>query len=62
LEVVDPDNMSGYNTQKVKISSILFVEFEAIPRVSQVDQAVRFVANSPKAQYFEWDFGDGTRL
>jgi hypothetical protein len=54
--------MSGYNTQKVRISSLLSVEFEAFPRVSQVDQAIRFVANSPKAQYFEWDFGDGTRL
>ncbi|MDR2640708.1 MAG: hypothetical protein LBC61_05370 [Candidatus Peribacteria bacterium] len=54
--------MSGYNTQKVNIKSILSVDFNPFPRVSQIDKSIRFIADSPKAQYFEWDFGDGTKI
>lgn len=60
LEVTDPDNMSSVVTQKVTIRSLLSVDFNIFPRVSQIDKTVRFVADSPDAEYFEWNFWDQT--
>jgi len=61
LEVFDTDEVSGVKQQKVRISSVLSVEFFPFPRVVQRNGFVRFVATSPNARYFEWDFGDGTK-
>ncbi|MDD2907989.1 MAG: PKD domain-containing protein [Candidatus Gracilibacteria bacterium] len=61
LEVTDPDDMSAQNTQKISIKSTLSVEFFAFPRVSQREKPVRLVADSPKASFYEWDFGDGEK-
>jgi hypothetical protein len=58
LEVTDPDNMNAIKTEKINIGSILSVDFNAFPRVSQIGKTVRFVADSPRAQYYEWDFKD----
>jgi hypothetical protein len=58
LEVADPDNMNAIKTEKINIDSILSLDFSAFPRVSQIGKTVRFVADSPRAQYFEWDFRD----
>ncbi|MDD3144837.1 MAG: PKD domain-containing protein [Candidatus Gracilibacteria bacterium] len=59
LEVTDPDDMTSQNTQKISIKSILSVEFFAFPRVVQREKPVRLVADSPKASFYEWNFGDG---
>ncbi len=58
LEVTDPDDMTSQTTQKISIKSILSVEFFALPRVVQREKPVRFVADSPEASFYEWDFGD----
>jgi len=61
LEVTDPDDMTSQKNQKITIKSILSVEFYAFPRVVQREKPVRFVADSPKASFYEWDFGDGQK-
>jgi len=59
LEVRDPDNIVSIKKSKVQIDSILSVEMFAFPRVIQRESFIRFVAESPEAEIFEWDFGDG---
>lgn len=61
LEVRDPDNIVSLKKSKVQIDSILSVETFAFPRVIQRESFIRFVAESPEAEIFEWDFGDGTQ-
>ncbi len=61
LEVVDPDEMSSIKTQKVRIDSILDVDFWTFPRVIQRWGTIRFVADSANARIYEWDFWDGNR-
>ncbi len=61
LEVIDSDQISWVKQQKVKIASVLSVDFFALPRVIQRSWFVKFVATSPNAKYFEWDFGDGNK-
>jgi len=56
LEVVDPDNISSQKKSKVKVSSILSVDFYAFPRVAQRENIVRFVSDSPEAKFYEWNF------
>ena len=58
LEVVDPDNISSQKKSKVKVSSILSVDFYAFPRVAQRENIVRFVSDSPEAKFYEWNFWD----
>jgi len=48
--------MTSTKTDKIKISSILSVEFFAFPRVVQRENPIRFVADSPEANFYEWDF------
>ncbi|MDR3150397.1 MAG: hypothetical protein LBU14_01960 [Candidatus Peribacteria bacterium] len=60
LEVIDPDNMSGIAEDKVNIRSLLSLDFNIFPKVSQIGKTIRFVADSPKAAYFEWNFGDNS--
>jgi hypothetical protein len=59
LEVTDPDGITVQRKDKVKIKSILSVEFFAFPRVIQREWMIHFNANSPKARFFEWNFWDG---
>ena len=59
LEVTDPDELSSIKQQKVNINSILSVDMFIFPRVSQRWKAVKFVASSPEAKFYEWDFWDG---
>ncbi|MDD5770218.1 MAG: PKD domain-containing protein, partial [Candidatus Gracilibacteria bacterium] len=59
LEVTDPDNMNSIKQLRVSVKSILSVELFTFPRVIQRNGYVRFVASSPNAKIFEWDFGDG---
>ena len=61
LEVIDPDGISALKKQEVKVNSILAVEVFAFPRVIQREWTIKFVADSPEAEIFEWDFGDGTK-
>lgn len=61
LTVTDPDNMTAIKTEKINVRSLLSVDFNAFPRVSQVDKTIRFIADSPKAQYYEWDFWDSNK-
>ncbi|NVP17811.1 PKD domain-containing protein [Candidatus Gracilibacteria bacterium] len=61
LEVTDPDDMTSQKTEKIKVNSILSVEFFAFPRVAQIGKTFRFVADSPQANFYEWDFGDGKK-
>ena len=60
LEVIDPDDLSSQKNAKVNILSNLSVDFFAFPRVSQVWWNMKFVADSSKAKFFEWDFWDWT--
>ena len=59
LKVTDPEGITSQITKKVRINSILSVDFGIYPRVAQRQTAVRFVANSPEAVIYQWDFGDG---
>ncbi|MGB2110691.1 MAG: PKD domain-containing protein [Patescibacteria group bacterium] len=59
LKVTDPEGITSQITKKVRINSILAVDFGIYPRVAQRQTAVRFVANSPEAVIYQWDFGDG---
>ena len=61
LEVRDPDGIVSLKKSKVEVKSILSVEFFAFPRVIQRENFMKFVATSPEAQIFEWDFGDGSK-
>ncbi|MDD3793493.1 MAG: PKD domain-containing protein [Candidatus Gracilibacteria bacterium] len=61
LEVTDPDDITSTKTDKIKINSILSVEFFAFPRVVQREKTIRFVADSVEANFYEWDFGDGIK-
>jgi hypothetical protein len=61
LEVTDPDNISHQYAGNVPINSLLSVDFAIYPRVTQRDRMVQFVADAPKAAFYEWDFGDGVK-
>ena len=61
IEVTDPDNISSQKSDKVRISSILSVDFAILPRVVNREQTVRFQATAPEATFYEWDFGDGQK-
>jgi PKD repeat protein len=50
--------MNAIKTEKVNIKSVLSVDFNISPRVSQIGKTVKFTADSPRAQYYEWDFKD----
>ncbi len=58
LEVTDPEGIVNQKNTKVDIRSILSVDFNIFPRVSQRDKTIRFIADSPEAKFYEWDFGD----
>ncbi len=60
LEVTDPDNVKWIKTSKVKIDSILSVDFTPKPRVIKRWDTITFKAESKEAVIFEWDFWDGT--
>lgn len=62
LEVTDPDQITDQKSSKVNISSILSVDFNIFPRVSQREKSIRFIADSPEAQFYEWDFWDGRKI
>ncbi len=59
LEVTDPDGITSVKKWEVVIDSILSVEMYAFPRVIQRNSFIKFVAESPEAEVYEWDFGDG---
>ncbi len=58
LEVIDPDDISSQKKGKIKIDSLLNLDFFIFPRVSQVWSFVKFVAESPNATFYEWSFWD----
>ncbi|MCH8518722.1 PKD domain-containing protein [Candidatus Gracilibacteria bacterium] len=62
LEVIDPDGLRDMKQEQVRIESILSVNFQAFPRVIQREGVMRFVAEAPEAEVFEWDFGDGRTI
>ncbi len=59
LEVTDLDGLTTIKKWSVDIDSILSVDMYAFPRVIQRDGFIRFVAESPEAELYEWDFWDG---
>ncbi len=61
LTVIDSDWMSDEFSRNVNIKSVLWVDFEANPWVSLVWKKIIFTAQSEKARFFKWDFGDGTK-
>jgi len=61
LEVTDPDGITSIKKWDVKIDSILSVEMFAFPRVIQREWFIKFVAESPEAEVYEWDFWDGNK-
>jgi len=61
LEVTDPDGITAIKKWDVQIDSILAVEMFAFPRVIQRESFIKFVAESPEAEVYEWDFGDGEK-
>lgn len=56
LEVRDPDGIASTKKAKVDVTSLLSVDFYAFPRVVPRESNIKFVAESPEAQIFEWDF------
>ncbi|NCO32204.1 hypothetical protein GW891_05600 [bacterium] len=48
--------MTSQNTQKISIKSVLSVEFNVFPRVVQREKSIRLVADSPNANFYEWNF------
>ena len=58
LEVIDPDGIAALEKKDVPVDSVLSVEVFAFPRVIQREGFIKFVAESPEADIFEWDFGD----
>jgi len=58
LRVEDPDNIEWVKRWKVEVLSDLSVDFSTNPRAIKRWESIFFEANSPKAQFFEWDFGD----
>lgn len=62
LEVTDPDGLRDVKQEQIRIDSTLSVHMNAIPRVVQREGTIRFVAESPEAEIYEWDFGDGRKL
>ena len=62
LEVIDPDWLRDIKQHNIRIESILSVHFQAFPRVIQRQWVMRFVAESPEAEVFEWDFWDGSNF
>ena len=62
LEVIDPDWLRDIKQHNIRIESILSVHFQAFPRVIQREWTMRFVAEAPEAEVFEWDFWDGNTL
>jgi hypothetical protein len=56
LEVEDPDDIVNIKRSSVNIKSILSLDFSIYPRVVQRDTTVRFIAESPEAKFYTWDF------
>jgi hypothetical protein len=48
--------MTDNKTSKVRINSILSVDFNIFPRVTQRDKSINFIVDSPEAFFYEWDF------
>jgi hypothetical protein len=44
--------------KKVNVKSILSLDFNILPRVTQRNNNIKFVATSKEAKFYEWDFGD----
>lgn len=61
LEVTDPDNIQWVKDLKVRVNSVLSVDFSALPRSIQRGHSVRFTASSPRAVVYEWDFWNGQK-
>lgn len=61
LEVTDLDGITAIKKWTVQIDSILSVDMFAFPRVIQRNWFIKFVAESPEAELYEWDFGDGKK-
>lgn len=59
LEVTDLDGITSTKKWTIDIKSILSVDFYAFPRVIPRNGFIKFIAESPEAQIFEWNFGDG---
>lgn len=59
LEVTDPEGITATKKSDIVIDSLLSVEMFALPRVIQRNGSIKFVAQSPEAEVYEWDFGDG---
>ena len=58
LKVEDPDNIEWTKKGKVKVLSVLSVDFFANNRAIKRWESIKFEAVSPNASFFEWDFGD----
>jgi PKD repeat protein len=61
LEVTDLDGITTVKKWTVEIDSVLSVEMFAFPRVIQREWFIKFVSESPEAEVYEWDFGDGKK-
>lgn len=57
--MTDPDGIMDTKQDTIEIDSILSVEMYAFPRVIQRESFIKFTADAPEAEVFEWDFGDG---
>jgi len=61
LEVTDLDGIRAIKKWTVDITSILSVDMFAFPRVIQRNGFIKFTSESPEAELYEWDFGDGKK-
>ena len=58
LEVTDPDSIKSLKKDRVKISSILSVSFDADPLVAKRDSSIKFTVDSKEAKFYKWNFWD----
>ncbi len=56
LEVTDLDGVTATKKSTVAVTSILSVEMFAFPRVVPRNGFIKFVAESPEASVYEWNF------
>jgi hypothetical protein len=56
LEVTDPDSIKSLKKDRIKVSSILSVSFDANPIVAQRDSSIEFTADSKEAKFYKWYF------
>jgi immune inhibitor A len=60
LTVSNPNGKVSTTDKTFEVTSTLTVGINISPRATPIGSTVGFQARSPKASFYEWDFGDGS--